>query len=370
MKIGILTLPFNNNYGGYLQAYALMETLKQMGHEPTIINRRSNHKLPLIGRLKYFVKGMILSIVKQQRKPLIWNVESEFFRTGEKMISFFNTYITPQMRFLYTTEALRKECEGKFDAYIVGSDQVWRAIYVPDISNYYLDFTADWNVKRIAYAASFGTDKPEYTDKEKIVCGNLIQKFDAVSVRESSGKNIISDFGWKTNSVEVVLDPTMLLGANHYDKLIANRQSDAKDKIFSYILDFNQTKQAIVDCISHSLKKEIVGILSLRNRWKTNPSVEEWLLNIRNSDFVITDSFHGTIFSIIFHKEFVVIPNKARGTDRFTSILSMLGLEDRMINSTVQVNVLLRKPIDWNQVEMKLNELRAKSIAFLSNNLK
>ncbi len=369
MKIGILTLPFNNNYGGYLQAYALMETLKQMGHEPTIINRRSNHKLKLIGKLKFFAKGLTLSIIKRQRQPLIWNVESEFFRTGEKMISFFNTYITPQMRFLYTTEALRKECEGKFDAYIVGSDQVWRAIYVPDISNYYLDFTAGWNVKRIAYAASFGTDKPEYTDKEKIVCGNLIQKFDAVSVREKSGVNVINNFGWKTNGVEIVLDPTMLLGANHYDKLIANRQSDAKDKIFSYILDFNQTKQAIVDCISHSLKKEIVGILSLRNRWKTNPSVEEWLLNIRNSDFVITDSFHGTIFSIIFHKEFVVIPNHGRGVDRFTSILSLLGLESRMINSIAEVDNILRNPIDWNSVNTKYDALIQHSINFLKLSL-
>lgn len=232
MRIGILTLPFNNNYGGYLQAYALMTVISQLGHEPTMIMRR--HDKPKVScsfKIKYALKGIVKTVLCCKKHPILYDVETEFRHKGKSMLKFVNQYIAPETPYLYSKEELCKYCEGKFDAYIVGSDQVWRAIYVPDIKNYFLDFTEGWNVKRIAYAASFGTDKPEYSDEQIKQCKKLIGLFDGVSLREESGLSVVSNFGWKANVEGVVLDPTMLLAAEDYQKVLPLKASESKENL-------------------------------------------------------------------------------------------------------------------------------------------
>ena len=241
MKIGILTVPFNNNYGGYLQAFALMSVLKQMGHEPTLIMRRQNKRRMFIKvGIKYFIMGIYHSFKNKKLCPLIYKTERDFEYLGSNMHQFVDKRMQPQSPYLYTSKDLQRYCDGKFCAYIVGSDQVWRAIYVPDIANYFLDFTLGWNVKRIAYAASFGTQNPEYTQEEKKVCCNMIPKFDAISLREKTGKHVFANFGWEYKNLEVVLDPTLLLNSSDYTKLLSNEKEEINDGIFYYVLDKNQ----------------------------------------------------------------------------------------------------------------------------------
>lgn len=195
MKVGILTVPFNNNYGGYLQAFALMNVLKQMGHEPTLIMRRQNKRRMFFKAvIKYFIMGIYHSFKNKKLCPLIYKTERDFEYLGSNMHQFVDKRMQPLSPFLYTSEDLQKYCEGKFGAYIVGSDQIWRAIYVPDIANYFLDFTLGWNVKRIAYAASFGTQNPEYTQEEKEICCKLIPQFDAISLRENPENMFLQTF--------------------------------------------------------------------------------------------------------------------------------------------------------------------------------
>lgn len=370
MRIGILTLPFNNNYGGYLQAYALMTVISQLGHEPTMIMRRHDRpKVSCSFKIKYALKGIVKTVLCSKKHPILYDVETEFRHKGKSMLKFVNQYIAPETPFLYSKEELCKYCEGKFDAYIVGSDQVWRAIYVPDIKNYFLDFTEGWNVKRIAYAASFGTDKPEYSDEQITQCKKLIGLFDGVSLREESGLSVVSTFGWKANVEGVVLDPTMLLVAEDYQKVLPLKASESKGKIFYYVLDRNDRINAILSEVSQNLDKELYGISDIQKGNEPLISIEEWLTDIRDAEFVITDSFHGMVFSIIFHKPFLVVVNKNRGADRFTNLLSMLGLLDRMVVEGANIDVKMKTSIAWPNVDSKIIHLKTKSVSFLKQNL-
>ena len=368
MRIGILTVPFNNNYGGYLQSYALMAVLKKMGHEPTLIMRRHNKQLVSpIFRIKFFIKGIIKTIFRCKKHPLIFNTELYFRRRGKDMLSFVDKYIQPQTKYIYSTTELVKECEGKFDAYIVGSDQVWRAIYVPGIvANMYLDFTEGWNVNRIAYAASFGTDTPEYTEDEKILCGKLIKNFDAVSLREYSGLKVLNEFKWKVNNPQVTLDPTMLLTKEDYNQVLPHQNNHAQGKIFCYVLDKSDEAKAAISNIQQQLDKPLYEIADIQKGNSILPSVETWLTAIRDSDFVITDSFHGTVFSIIFNKPFAVYVNKTRGASRFDGLLGQFGLKGHIFYESFDKKMC---DIDWFAVNRLVSEKTKESISFINNSL-
>ena len=365
MRIGILTLPFNLNYGGFLQAFALMTVLKRKGHEPEMIMRRHNKKkVSAFFILKYAIKGLAKSILRLRRYPIIYNVENDYRIRGLHMLNFVDKHICPQSPFLYSTEELRSYCKDRFDAYIVGSDQLWRPDYVPDTTNFFLDFTEGWNVKRIAYAASFGNDSPCYTDKETEECGKLIQDFNAVSLRETGGRRVFEKFGWKCNDLQIVLDPTLLLTMDDYNKLLPKKESESNHKIFAYILDENERIDRFLSSLSKAQGKEI-----WRFPVKRNPMlpIEDWLTAFRDCDFVVTDSFHGTAFSIIYNKQFVVLGNAERGQSRFETLLGHFGLKDRLVNNSEGVYELPK--INYSDVNQILDKWKLSSLAFLSNAL-
>lgn len=369
MKIGILTVPFNNNYGGYLQSYALMTVLKRMGHQPTIIMRRHNTRpVSMNFRINYFVKGIIKSIVRLRKQPCLYSRELSYRRKGAEMLSFVDKYIQPQTDYIYSTDDLRNQCEGMFDAYVVGSDQIWRPIYVPGIiGNMYLDFTEGWDVKRIAYAASFGTETLEYSDTEKGLCGKLIEKFDAVSVREESGLKIISDLKWIVREPQVVLDPTLLLTKDDYNKILPQENTFVKGKIFCYILDKSNEAKLAISNIQKQLKKPLYEIADIQSGDAVLPSIETWLTAIRDSEFVITDSFHGTVFSIIFNKPFLVYANQTRGATRFEGLLGQLGISEHIICDSFDLNKI--PEIDWGCVNRIIADKTKESMTFIDNSL-
>lgn len=370
MRIGILTVPFNNNYGGYLQSYALMTTLKKMGHQPTLIMRRHNSKkVTFRYKIMYFIKNSIKSILYLSPYNVFYNEENIFRHRGKDIQRFLHKYIQPQTKYIYTTEELVAECKERFDAYIVGSDQVWRSIYVPTIlGNMFLDFTKDWKVKRIAYAASFGTDCPEYTPEEKRLCGNLIKVFDAVSVREDSGLKVFDDFNWNVPNPKIVMDPTLLLSKEDYNALLPIQNLDAKGKVFCYVLDKSDDAQIAIKGIIKQLNKPLYEITDIQKGDSILPSVESWLSAIRDSEFVITDSFHGTVFSIIFNKPFLVYVNQTRGADRFVSLLHKFGLVDNIISDNTNIKNCFH--VDWNSVNDSISRQAKDSISFIINTLK
>ena len=367
MRIGVLTIPFNNNYGGYLQSYALMTVLKNMGQSPTLIMRRQNRRsIRLKSKLLFFIKNIVKTVKEGRRYPLFLDQETWFKYRGGEMLSFVNQNIQPQTKYLYTTKDLQAECDGTFDAYIVGSDQVWRPIYVKGIiSNFFLDFVNESPVKRISYGASFGTSSPEYTDAEKSTCGKLLEQFDAVSVREKGALDVIKNFGWKAKTPQVVLDPTMLLSRTCYDNLIPAVNILTKGRIFCYVLDKNESNSHVIKNKQQSLQKDIYEIADIQKGNTVLPSIEAWLSAIRDCDYVITDSYHGTVFSIIFNKPFLVCVNKERGADRFVSLLETFGLE----NHTSLCQSETEEPIDWENVNRILEEKRKEGLSFLEKTL-
>lgn len=372
MRIGILTLPFNNNYGGYLQAYALMTVLKQMGHEVELINRRSN-RISLSVQIRYFIKTLIKMVLGLEHGSLILDIEKEHNKRGKLIIPFVDKNIYPKTKSLFSTKDLTDECKDRYDAIIVGSDQVWRPDYVPNIENFFLDFMKHYSVKRISYAASFGVCHPKYSKGQIMQCGKLLSMFDDVSVREESGANVMKDFGWHTKKkLAVVLDPTMLLDKSYYETLIINNRSPEK-YVFTYVLDESQEAQAIVNIAVSTLNCTEKCIIDTK-KWKypdyRMPSIEEWLWGICNAEFVVTDSFHGTAFSIIFNKPFLVYENKGRGADRFHTLLCHFGLENRIVSDIADVDRIIRQSINWNHVNDRLKEEKEKSVGFISRALR
>ena len=237
----------------------------------------------------------------------------------------------------------------------------------------YLDFTKGWNVKRIAYAASFGINSWSYTDRETEKCRSLIKKFNLVTVRELSAVSLCNEF-LGINPINV-LDPTFLLDKNEYQTLIANYKVSNSHFIFSYLLDETKEKLDLLKEISkikelpiHKIKLENdLSKVSVKKLAKLRyPSIQQWLASFAQADFIITDSFHGTVFSIIFNKPFIAIANNGRGITRFHSLLKVFGLANRLIFENQGISKeLLSESIDFNVVNTIMNAERNKSYELL-----
>lgn len=366
MKIGILTVPFNNNYGGCLQAFALMTVLKRLGHHPYMIMRRHNlYSYSLLAKAKYVFRSFLNTLKYKRFDILIHPFEPYYdFTYAYKIQKFVSHYICPQTSYFYSWYKLENKLRKHFDVLIVGSDQVWRSVYVPGVENYFFNFAKNWDASRIAYAASFGTTEPEYTEEEIKTCGKLLRLFDAVSVREQGALSVFNKFNWNTDEVKVVLDPTLLLDAMAYETIMSYTDNGVP-YLFAYVLDKTQDKDSAIHqvCDSHNL--------IVKNQYENDSllSIEDWLGLIKNANSVVTDSFHGMVFSIIFHVPFVVVVNKERGSDRFKSLLNMLQLEDRLAYSPSKICDIIERPIDWLSVDTLLQKYRKESVSFLKMNL-
>ena len=376
-KIAILTQPLGINYGGIMQNYALQKVIKDLGYNPITIDRRNNSKPSKLVRNWLDFKVEIYYKIKNIKglADTHYNIQ--------RISKYTNQFIKKHIN---KSESLASEYKlnqyfekNQFKAIIIGSDQTWRPKYSPNIYNYYLDFLKDVDTKRIAYASSFGTDEWEYTKEETIKCQGLAKKFDAISVRENSGLILCEKF--LNVKAQHVLDPTLLLLKKDYALLIKgnNRKTNKQNGLYTYVLDEGKKNDEIIQfCLGklqlkqfkNQYQKSIYKSDSKKIEEYRLPPLEDWLSGFRDADFVITDSFHGTIFSIIYNKPFISITNSKRGASRFISLLSALGLEHRLVNKLSEISDdILYKPIDYSQVNEKLNMLKKSSIQFLKENL-
>lgn len=376
MKVAIVTLPLHTNYGGLLQAYALKETLRQLGHEVTVLDREekmpapSGVKAPLI-----YARRMIRRMVKGGADMEVFRekrFKEELPVVSANTAAFVDRYINPRV-----IRSFGQIHQGEYDAFVVGSDQVWRPRYFPGVQDAFLAFTKNWDVKRVAYAASFGTSELEYESELLGKCVGLLGKFDAVSVREESGVRMCSEWFEREDAVHV-LDPVMLLDAECYKALASNaNEHHAKDKVATYILDKNAHKQSVIEFISSVAGKPVHDLsvstydrnLPLQSR--VVPSVEQWLAGFADADFIVTDSFHGCVLSIMMHKRFVAVGNSSRGMARLQSLMNMFGLDQRLVHGIDPEDdgeFFLSEP-DWGLIDAVLAQKREESIEFLCSNL-
>lgn len=365
MKIGILTQPLHTNYGGQLQNYALQTVLKRMGHDVITLDWK-NKEVPVSFRQKLArAKGSIFSLF--QSKQIL---------TSKSFYSFKNDNINATRKITKRCEfALMSEEQG-IDAFIVGSDQCWRPLYsFPYIEEMFLSFAKDnKDIKRIAYAASFGTDNWEFTEEQTDKCSALVQLFDLVSVRESSGVDLCRKY--LNVNANLVLDPTLLLTQSDYTALLKTESTLTNSgSLYYYVLDSNSEIYHFIKHVS-----DITGFnpyfVSMVNKnikdypgIAIEPSVYSWIKGFQDAKMTIVDSFHGMVFSIIFNKPFWVLGNKTRGMSRFESLLKLLGLEDRLVNLQNGNTVDLNKQIDWHSVNSRLEILRKSSLEILNNAL-
>lgn len=353
-NIGILTFQWasNRNFGASLQAYA----------HRTLINKiLKNKDVQIINfnPISITLKG----------KVLIYFTAKNFRKYNEKFLN-----LTKEIK---NIEKL-KRLNNKFDIFIVGSDQVWRGVWLLESKeHYFFDFVDD-DKKKIAYAASFGVDywegTPELTEKIK----PLIKRFDHISVREESGIDICKNTFEIDNAV-CVLDPTLMISREDYQPVLDDWQdkSHLKKKYIAHMLLDDTTKlknesQKIADYLKadiNYIKGKSFKILGKDITFYNK--VSQWLTYLKDAELVITDSFHCTVFSLIFHKKFVIVANKARGIARLETLLGKVGLQDRFFTDIKDVmkSGILDKEIDYNEVDKKLEVHRKYSMDFLKKAL-
>lgn len=323
MRINIITQPLFCNYGGILQNYALQEVLRGMDHEVLTVNVPPRKIAPHPGWKDYAhaVINWGKRIRGQYDCPFL---NPHTFAKKERELSepqreFVRKYINKvDCKSPFTKETVS---DHPADLWIVGSDQVWRPWCSPNIENFFFDFLDDTS-PRIAYAASFGTDRWEISEEQTPRIRELASRFKAISVREASGVELCKDyFGIEAQHV---LDPTLLLTAEDYIALTGENDYPQERYIATYILDPNPAKKKVAMEESRALGLDVVPVGQMH--CDCFDSVESWLATIAHSDRVITDSFHGTVFSIIFRRPVKILENDIRGNSRLKSLIVMLGL--------------------------------------------
>jgi len=347
MKVGILTLRFHSNFGFLMQSYALQKIVKEYGHEPFhfyIKEEPLNAYEKVIG----FFKKIARNTISGTHYPLFTYspTEEDMKYKDRNTWDFINKHLTltPYIPSLTTKNAHKIPA---YDAYIVGSDQVWRREFTDDILCYYFNFTPD-NAKRMAYAASFGKDTLSYSSKAIDECKRLLTRFDAVTVREDDGVRICKEY-FDCNATKV-LDPTLLLSQNDYIELIEDPEIPFSEEpyIFTYILRPNKEKLDFIKRFSDDRGMKVINIMPevLEKVGKRRidecvyPSISTWLKGFSQANYILTDSFHASVFSIIFNKIFYVINDSTGGITRIPSLLNTFGLTNRYArdyDGTVQI---------------------------------
>lgn len=389
-KVGILTYyDTYSNYGQVLQNAALQYVLRQMGYAPVTIRfdlQNVETVSPTFSeKIKYFVReGMpIARFFKRRMRKHIGHNEislkkytTKFLQESRDFDTFRAKHITLSEKQYLTIEDLDTLSTDNYSAFIVGSDQVWHKSneYSPARQYAFMLSFAN-NERRIAYAASAGRTKI-IAEKEKRFYISELPKFHAVSCRESECVEICKSLGRK--DATVVLDPTLLLEKSDWLRLlnISERSKRAKS-IFIYSLKNNDYRIDYLYRYFSELGYEINYVCSASHKdalANKEDSVADWIQDIMNAEIVITNSFHGTVFSILFHSRVISLANEEQSLTtganaRMYSILSELGIENLLVKSVGNIKTVLTQEIDWESIDNKIRLLRTQSLNFLKKTL-
>lgn len=354
------------NYGSVLQAWATQSVLENAGHEVLLIDYitpQRTKKSIFFGKsgewrswgAKEYVYHffMIFSIILK---------EMTFGRFIHNMLNLSKKYIT--------VDDLERDIPSA-DLYITGSDQVWNSDYNEGVDRgYYLDFLPE-NAKRVAFVSSFGQTDIPITEAEEVK--KYLNRYQAVSVREKSAIKMIEGLG--IDKVEWLIDPTLQISKEKWVELASRRL--IKEKYVILMLLYNEDNHAteFARKIANEKGLQLVKISwemkkpALIDKLMTHRSPEDFLSLFYYSDFIVTNSFHGTAFSINFEKDFVVVPRKEYNS-RIESLLSLVNLEDRLVSDEVNLMNILNKKIDYHYVRKVLKQERKKAAEFIENSIR
>ena len=385
MKVGIASCYYNRNYGSMLQAYATQKIIEKLGYKAITIQCLPPINYMTQSKIKYYFHkigniDIVRSKIRQQKGKTNAGSNSEYLRNrtirNEKFDEFYKKYI--HLSELNETREDLTQLASSMDAVIVGSDMLWHPINI-EHDYYTLTFVPD-PVKRISYATSFGTTSiPKYQRKR---AKDFLERFSAISVREQSGVQVIKDLG-VSKQVKVVLDPTLLFNAEEW-MVIQKVEPIIEDKyIFCYFLGVNQEHRRLANELKKKTGHKIVTLPHLDEYVANdeqfgdyqlfNIGPSEFVNLIRNAAYVLTDSFHGTCFSILNHKKFMTFNRfQAKNTQstntRIDSLLGNLHLEKRrVLSSDFDICSLIDEDIDYNTADGMLEHMREASLKYLKS---
>lgn len=356
MKVAIITFHFAHNYGAVLQAYALQEKIHEMGHRVEIIDFR-----PETIRRQYKLFQTDSSSPSLFIKYLVFGILN--FGCSYRRWKNFNSFIERELRLTkdrYHTPEVLVERKPKADVYICGSDQIWNSSLTGGmLASYFLDFVTDGQ-KKVSYAASFGKDAHSGPEGARIA--ELVRSFSSISVRELEGVRVLHELG--VDDVSVVLDPVFLHKPDFWERRLG-KNTVRRDYLLVYAMEeapaLYETARKIAD------KKNLIMVNITGNRLYDNGEDEkalcigpsEFVKLFNGATYIVTNSYHGTVFSILFRKNFTIIPGSNHDL-RIGGLLSLIGLEGRTGYDNARTN-----DIDYTSVQQRLDKLRDNSLTFL-----
>lgn len=358
MKIGIMTFHNVVNYGGVLQCYALQQKLKEWGYDADVIDYQND-------TFKKFYSPFY--ITKPYMKKILYMIYAFAQKAGrrEKFAKFVKKYIQLSNE-KYDKNSI-SQVNLKYDVFITGSDQVWNLELTDMDTNYFLRFAKG---RKISYAASIGLSNLSESMEENFK--DLLSDFYAISVRENSAEELISSI--VSQSVYVHIDPVLLLNQNSWSKIV----DDAETKKEKYIVVYKINKSKAYDAAERLARKKGLQVKVIQpdktcklefQKYKV-ASPSDFVSLFKNADYVITDSFHGTVFSIIFHKKFAYFCDESIGNrnSRIINLLNKLGLESRKYEEIESIDNIDMQ-IDYIKVDHILNQEREYSRQYIINSL-
>lgn len=368
-KIGIITFHASHNCGSMLQAYALQCYLQKNGYEAEMIDFSSSGQKGLYSlysknsSIKYIIRNFVFYCNK---KRLI-NTRERYERFKKEQFNLTS----------YSTEK-NSDIIDCYAAVIAGADQIWNTTISDYDDAYYLSWVE--KAKRVAYAPSFGARNPAIYAKDVEKVKKYLNDFDYLSIRENNGQKWIKELISK--DVPVVLDPTLIIEREDYDKITSDELKLPKNYIFYYSPSYSFDINRLVDKISKKYKLPVIAFNSkafyLRGMNFTKfklPAFEDptaYLQLMKNASMVITTSFHGSIFSTVYRKKFWVIKNNGmyESDDRVLTLVNQLGLSDRLIPIDFDNNFDYMQDVDYKTYETNLQELKPRSQEYLLKALK
>lgn len=369
MKLKIITYARTRNYGGVLQAYGLYNYLSSCGHDVSFIDyvpERCNVEDEkvfaecAIGKSRFWGRNAMTKLIwRKLEYPRLRMAYQPFFAFLDDRCSFTRRYTSCE-------ELIADPPEG--DVFITGSDQVWNSSFTRDgklDTPFYLPFA---NGRRISYASSFGNSSLDASNADEIL--KLLSRYDAISVREKSGLSILESLGL---CGVATCDPTMLCDAEVWKAMTP--VGGPSDYVFLYQVRFDRnTLDMAYQAAREMGKRLVVASLDPRDRRRVTkgevlfPTIEEWLGLINSADSVITDSFHATVFSLLFNKRFLVnYGNRQAMSSRITELLDRTGLCERGLSGGREAEIaqILNSAVDWDPVERAVEEYRLESRKWL-----
>ncbi|MCR5752143.1 MAG: polysaccharide pyruvyl transferase family protein [Kiritimatiellae bacterium] len=366
MRIAILTYYEIANYGTLLQAYGLWKYLEKRGHDVEFLDEPYGRSMfPYVPpRIRNFVSRHPLSAWK--------NV---FRNYSAHTVTYFNE-MYPRTRYFSSYEDMVENFHG-YDAVVIGSDLVWHPQWCsPKFTNIaFLGFVPE-ACKRVSISPSFSATTWNAPDKDR--AGDLLRGFDAIGVREASGRDVVEDMSGRADA-EVLIDSAMLLRGADYAQLF-DKSEGSGPYIFNYLLGWSNgsNEEKLLEVVKSALRVDLVknqyesnrGLFSRILRTPARITVKEWLQRISGAKFVLTNSFHGTVFSILFHRPFATMLINGKMSclnERVISLLTLLGLESRMVfnNESDKLRAVVYESVNWDLVDERLDNERRKVAQFL-----